>query len=385
MSLQLSTVVNAVRNRHFLFDQSRVPAPVLASQLSDFQNQLIGKAVGRDKTYLTQAISIGLAINDANDPNVAGVNTAGGVPAAVSSGTLSPVRESAGRLVEAALTTADGVTIHVAERKVTSATDTATTSTGAARTVDVDIGRILVIVQGKGKGQQRKVTSNTADTWSHTAWTSTAGYVIPDSTSMMIVVSETFLADGELGVVTELPAQSDRRGYLVRLDSNGVAYVDYTKPLTLWVDRGVNLPSIVATIGGTVRYTDGDHEDLAFTTYGRRFDPPTFPAVYRVGETLHLCGSEQDWNDVESLEILYTPRAPRFAARADYFLVPDGAEASLIAKGAEFAAARVAGLPDVTIDVRMFREDARDAENDYLRSLRLSKRARVTTIREGDY
>jgi len=372
VSLQLSDIINDVRFLHPAFDESRVPSKVLAAFLSNKQNELIGRAVERDKTYCAQQIALALAFDDANAPDVAGVGTLGGVPGTVSGSALSPDRAEAGRLVNLDAS----AVVAVAERSVTAATSTTTTSTGAGRGTNADVGKILEIVQGPGYGQQRKVTANTADTWTHAAWTT-----LPTDDSRMRVVAETLEADGERVVVTGLPSETERRGYLVRLDASGVAYIDYTKPLTLWVDRGAALPALKAVIGGTVRYADGERDALCITSYGRRHAPLWWPAVYLMGETLFLCGDETDWTDVESVELRYTPNAPAFAALTDYFLVPDAARPCLVAYGAAVAAEHAAAR-GIVIDVAMKKAEAVQAEATYLSTLRLSKRARVSTFRE---
>lgn len=382
MSLQLSAVLTAIRDRHPAFHKTRVTDAVLARYLSAYQNQLIGKCVQRDPMFLRQSLAIGIAISDASDPGTAGAGTTGGLPGEVDDdGDASVVHESAGSLVAPKLTVAAGGQIVVAERVVTSVAGQVITSTGAGRTTNQDLGRLIHITGGKGIGQVRAIASNTADSWTPTENWDT----VPDTTSLFTIVEALFASDETLGAVTELPAQSRRTGYMVRLNAQGVPYVDYSEELTMWVDRGVPLPELLTILGGTVRYTTEGHEELTVTSFARRFDEPPTPAIYVAGGVAYLVGSEQDWQGVESIEVLYTPLAPRFTARTDYFLLPDRAEAALIARGAEFAARRVNGLEDITIDLAPFREDALEAEDDLLASLRLATRARRTTFRQDRY
>jgi hypothetical protein len=197
------------------------------------------------------------------------------------------------------------------------------------------------------------------------------------------VLTPTLETDEDLGVVTELPPLSARTGYLVRLTAQGAPFIDYTQPLTVWLDRGVPLPEMVAPLGGTVRYTAADPEPLTITSFERRFDVHPTPAVYfAAGEAL-LCGDEADWADVESIEVHYTPIAPRLTRLTDYLLVPDAAEPCLVAQAAAFAARRINGTDGFQLDVRGFLEDAVQAEAEYLSTLRLAKRGRRTTFREG--
>jgi hypothetical protein len=153
---------------------------------------------------------------------------------------------------------------------------------------DADVGRLVRITAGKGLGQIREVASNTAEQWTVTANWNT----IPDATSLFEVIEANIGADETLGVVTQLPALSTHQGYLVRLNAQGVPYIDYTQPLTVSRDRGVPLPSMLAPVGGTVRYSDGDEEALDLTSYGKRYQARSSPAAYVVSGSLFLCGDE---------------------------------------------------------------------------------------------
>jgi hypothetical protein len=319
LSFTLQQVVTAARDRSQFFNKPRIGDALCARWCTEFQNELIAKALRRDAHYLEQSIGIVLALSSANTPGVAGANTSGGLPADVDdAGNLSYLEAPAGALVEALDTDDDDAVVMVADRVVTSATATTVSSTGAGRTVNEDVDRLVVIVAGKGAGQQREVVSNTATQWTVAAWET-----IPDATSVMrVVVPELEIRD-QMAVVTDLPATVTKAGYLVKLDAAGVPYVDYTSPLVAYIDQGVPLPSAIAISGGTVRYTTGDDQPLCIATYGRRFDPPEFPAVWHGGQSLFLCGNSDDWNDVVSLEVRYSPIAPAFTALADFFLLPD--------------------------------------------------------------
>lgn len=387
MSLLLSTVLTAIRDRHPAFHRTRVPNAVLGRFLSDYQNELIGKAVERDPGYLTQTLAIALSVDDANDPGTVGAGTTGALPGEVSSGGgLSVVEESAGALVFPLRTTAEGANIVVADRLVTAATSTSVSSTGAARTTNADALRLVIIVDGKGKGQERAVISNTAEQWVISTgsdgkqWTTT-----PDTTSLMRIVQVQLTADETLGVVTEIPARSARTGYLVRLTAQGAPYIDYTEPKTVWVGRGVPIPSMLAPLSGTLRSTEDEDCELCITTKGRRYDPPAMPAVYLENQSLFLCGGEGDWEEIESIELQYVPVSPEFDALTNYFLVPDAARPALVAQGAAFAAERIAGLEGIAIDPDRFAVRGAQAEVAYLSTLRLAKRSRRTTFRGGSY
>lgn len=187
-----------------------------------------------------------------------------------------------------------------------------------------------------------------------------------------------------------IPFTSTKSGFMVQLAANGSPFLDTAAPITVTVDQGVALPIVLACIGGTVRYNDGAPiEKLCITSYGRRFDPPYFPAVYFVDQFLHLCGVAEDWNGVSSIELRVTPFAPALTKLDDYFLVPDGARQCLVAFGASVAAERAAayaqGSKNPTPDVAAFVARAGLAETRYLSTLRITQRARHTTFVESDY
>lgn len=265
MSITLRTVVQAVRGLHPAFDRTRVPDTTLASALSRYQNTLIGKAVLREKTYVSQSIGIAIAA-------------------------------------------------------------------GATFAEDADH---LVDLSASG-----------------------------------------------------VPFTSTTSGFLVQVDANGVPFISTATPLMVTVDQGVSLPIVKAVIGGTVRSNDGTPtEKLTIVDYGERFDPPDFPAVYFVDQFMHLCGVAEDWNGITSIELRVTPFAPAFTKLDDYFLVPDGAEPCLVAYAGVAAARRAVayaqGEKNPAPDVAEFAADAAMAEQDYLSTLRISKRAKRVTMRDG--
>lgn len=381
MSITLGAVITAIRDRHPLFHKTRVTDAVFARFLSDYQNELIGKALARDAGYLSQSVGIAIAFSTANAPGTVGAGTTGGLPGDVSGANIVVSEETAGGLLFPLTGSDDGAVVVVAERVATAATANTISSTGAGRTTNQDLGRLVRITAGKGIGQIRAVASNTAAQWVVSAnWTT-----IPDTTSLFEIVTANIGADETLGVVTQLPAVSTRSGYLVRINAQGAPYLDYTQPLTVTLARGVPLPSMLAPIGGTVRYTDGDEEALELTTYGKRYHARSSPAAYIVSGSLYLCGDENDWTDVQSIELRYAPIAPVFTALTEYFLVPDAARPALIAAAVAFAAQRIDGTEGISMSVVGFSELADRSELAYLSTLRLGKRGRMHTFREAPY
>lgn len=186
---------------------------------------------------------------------------------------------------------------------------------------------------------------------------------------------------------TGVPFTSTTSGYLVTLDASGNPTIDTTSPIMIAVDQAVDLPIVLAVIGGTVRYTDEGTEKLCITDYGRRFNPPWFPAVYFVDQRVALCGASTDWDGITSIELRVTPFAPALTALDSYFLVPDGAKQTLVAYAASVAAERVAafaqGDKNPVPDVAGFTARYVRAETHYLSTLRISKRAKHTTFQAG--
>lgn len=385
MSLTLDDVVTAARDRHPAFHKTRAPNIVCARFATDFQNSLIALAADRDSRYLAQRVSIALAFDAGNVPGVAGAG-AGGLPGSVSeTGDFTADQSTAGLLIEARLESEDGAGITQADVPVTTAT-ACVVNAAVTRTIDADIGAILVVVAGKGYGQQRAVLDNTATQW--TVYDGVNGAPldpIPDSTSVVRIVDPAYLSSGEQAVVTALPATRTRYGYLTKLDATGTPYIDWGAPVVTQVSDGIPILPARAIVGGLARTSDGNTQELVFTSPGRRWDPPDFPAVFVMGQNLHLCGDQTDWTDWASLEIEYIPLAQAFARLTDVFLVPDAAKECLVAALAAFIAQRIAGMADVVIDPRPYQAAAAATLQTYLGSLRLTRRARRGVFREVAY
>lgn len=385
--MQLQDIITAARDRHPAFHKTRVPNAVIGRYLGDYQNELIGRCVERDKQFLAQKAVVVLSLNGASAPGSVGAGAGDGLPGNVApDGSFSAVPALSGSLVEALTTAAEGASVRVTERPATSATANDLTCNSVARVVNGDVGKVLVITEGKGIAQRRSVISNTATQWVISTGTDGRQWdTIPDATSLIMLVDPKYSSSLGVDVVTDLPSVLQQRGYLVRLDAQGVPYIDWTKPLVANVENGVALPTMLALLGGTVHYVDGDRMPLTIATQGRRFRPTAFPAVYTVGQTLFCCGERADWQDIVSLELDYVPIAPAFTLLTDLFLIADAARPALVAKAAAFMAVRVAGMPDVVIDAAPHLADGEKLEQWYLGSLRLTRRARTILFREGDY
>lgn len=149
---------------------------------------------------------------------------------------------------------------------------------------------------------------------------------------------------------------------------------------------GSPLPANQNVLGGSVLYTDDatNPDELHFTTFERRFDPPEFPAVYIINNTVYLTGRQEDWTDVASITLNYQPIIAALTALNNTFTIPDGAKPCLVAYGAFEAAIRASAL-GAKVDVGMFNSLYQASENDFLRTLRLKKRAQHNVTRPVEY
>lgn len=383
MSLTLGTIITAARDRSPWFHRSRCTDAVVARYLSDLQNELIGTAVRRDPQYVAQVANVIISLSGNDAPGTVGAGTVGGTPGTTDSdGIFSTQEQTAGALIEAKLTSAEGASVFVADRVVTSAVSTTLTSTGANRTVNQDAQRVLVITAGTGIGQRRTILSNTADTW--TISTGSDGQTwatVPDTTSLFDVVEPNYDSDDAATVFTALPATTTTTGYLVRLDAHGIPFIDFTQPLVATMDLGVSLPAMQFPLDATVWFVDGSSCALPIVTAERRFGVAGH-AIYFVGQQLFLAGCQQEWADVQSVAVRYTPIAPPFTALTDTFLIPDHARPALVSKAASFMAMRVAGMPDVQIDPSPHSAEGQRAELLFLASVSAAKRGRGLRTRE---
>jgi hypothetical protein len=245
----------------------------------------------------------------------------------------------------------------------------------------------VTIIAGKGATTApRSITANTT-----TGLTLSAPWeVTPDTTSLFQIAAPVTTVDGTMAVVTDLPAISANRGYLVKLSASGVPYIDYTTPLVAHVSRGIPLPSYFSLLGGTVRFTgaavqsDYSAVPLLIVAEAARYSVKGRPAAFVRGAQLYLCGTDVDWIGVESITLQYVPVPPAFTARTDLFLLPDTALPALAASGAVFAASRiygVEGVPQPPTDLLVAQAQA--AEAAFLTTISLTKRARIGRVRPG--
>lgn len=389
MSLTVQAAIDMVRSRHPAFSRYMVPDRALADFFTTEQQRLMSLALMRDRSYLAQSLSIAFDLQraDLDAPGTAGAGTTGGVPG-VAGSPLQAVQATTG----AAAVVTPG-TVFVSDTSITASSATTLTGFAVAWTVNAYTNQLARIVAGKGAGSApRTIASNTA-----TILTVSAPWeVTPDTTSVFQVVAPVQTLDGTMAAVTDLPAVNTNRGYLVKLNAQGVPYLDYTTSLVSHVSRGVPLPSYHSVLGGTVRYlasagagwatpqADYGATPLTLVSEAMRYAPPRRPAAYVRGSQLYLIGARSEWDGVESIDLTYVPVPPSFTARTDLFLLPDTAMPCLAARGALFAASRITGIegvPQPPADI--LAKEAADAEASFLMTISLTKRARFGRVRPG--
>lgn len=376
MAITLTDVVLGARGRHPSFDRRLVPDATLARYLTGYQRELASKALQVDKTFLAQQMSVGFDISANNAVGTVGAGT-GGRPIDASVSATTVVNAPVGTAAEVDVSGSDIVTL-VSESVVASATSTTLTKTAAGWTTNAYATYTVVIVSGRGTGQRRTITSNTATVLTVSqAWATT-----PDTTSTFVIVDESVESDYSFGAVAAAPFTADRYGYLVRVNASGTAYVDYTLPLVASYAVGIPLPPHHLLIGGTV-YQGTDASPLTLISYDARFDARAPFACYELNGQLFLVGEEADWTGVTSLDLRYVPIAPALTALTDTFLLPDSAYQALVDGAAYHAALRVNGADGVPALAIGAMADAMDrSQREFVRMVGAGKRNRFAVIKE---
>lgn len=383
MALALGDLLTAARDRHPLFHRTRVPDAVGARFLTGFQRQLLAKIAETNPELVAQQASVAFAATPENAVGVVGAGTSGGLPAGLVGGQPVELELPAGSALEMDF---DGAQVLVPASVVGSATATSLTKPGAGWTVDQWAGKYTWLPAGPGVGQRRAVLSNTADTIVISTGSDGQEWAtLPVAGETMFEVVDPFVElTQEVGVITALPAESQRVGYLVRLNAQGLPYIDLARPLLATFDVGIDLPPHEYLLGGAVRFESGDQTDLELRRYQQRW---TLGAggygAYVMNGQLFLIGGRTVWGGVAAFDLRYVPIAPALTALTDYLLLPDSAYAVLVARLAELFANRVNGLPDAPkIDVGRLTAAADEAEGVFLESVGRTARAFPQYVRE---
>lgn len=113
--------------------------------------------------------------------------------------------------------------------------------------------------------------------------------------------------------------------------------------------NGHPIPAYERIIGGDMKISgeaDPRRHDFELVPWGQRHRASVDRGGYILEETLYLQGTENDWDDVEKIELLYIPELTELSAESDQPNLPDRAQSPLELHGAMFMARRgVDGQP----------------------------------------
>lgn len=366
MALTLGDLINAARDRSPWFTRQNVPHAVVARYLTGLQRRYLSKIAEVNAEAYAQQASVVFAVSPENAVGVVAAGSAGGLPASLVAGAPVGVELPAGSAVEMDF---DNAQILYPQTVVAQAANFNVGVGGAPWVVNAYAGKYVHITDGPGIGQRRQIISNTNNLLIIAAsdgrdWATTP---VPGASVFEIVNPVPEISEG-VGVVTALPADTTRVGYLVRLNALGVPYIDLTKPLVATFGVGIDLPPMEYPIGGAVRFATGEEAAFEFRRYGQRWTLGVSGyGGYILGGKLFLIGATDVWGGVASIDLRYVPIAPALTALTDLLLLDDTAYDSLVARGALLMANRVNGLPDVgKVDATGFVSEAQEAESTFL-------------------
>ena len=164
-------------------------------------------------------------------------------------------------------------------------------------------------------------------------------------------------------------------------------------PITAGEDTPQTIPAFHHVRGGTVHFDDEgmDTKGLELVTWERRFRTPFNYAAYTVGPSLYLTGLDEDWDDVVSVDVKYTPIPPALPETATALTasmtLTDQARGVCQWMLAEHMAVRAAAHPDTPEpsrpDVGYFATKAAQARADFRLAVAQQRRNRTWQMTEG--
>lgn len=389
MSLTLGAVIEASRDRNPEFAKTRCPDLVFARFFTGYQREALSMAMERTPEYITGQVSIVFPPTGANINNPLGsigAGTDGGLPAVVDPlGNIQAITQVVGNSVEMPVLDAP---VSYGPSTILAATQTTLQAANAPGWgVNQWAGYSVAIVAGTDVGDVLGILSNTTDTLTVIG---TSGFaLVPDTTSLFTIVTVTPQVDQATAAVIGFPIRGSRLSYLVRLDASGHAYLDFTQAMVGQFDLGIQLPPNKGLLGAPTIYFSNnpqgwnDTDQLTIVDYSQRFGPKGLYSAYLQNNQLFFIGQLCDWNGIQSVDVRYIPIPGEFQALTDTFLLTDDAYNVLVSRGAEFAAERMAGLPDTKpIDISYYTSHAEKAEAIWLNQIGNLKRAKASQIRE---
>lgn len=381
MTLTARDPVDAVRLLHPAFDDRRTPRGLILRQLSQIQRLLVQKANKIDPNVVARPVSVILAFNPSDVPGNVGAGTASGLPGVAQVDGTDLTDAPAGALFE--LLSGDEQPILASDFVPDAATTLTIEKTGAGWTVNEFAGKVVLIPAGLGYGQVAEILSNTDEVLSLDP--ETPFVTAPDSTSLIRVVAGNTGAPGNVVAFTALPALRQQKGWLVKLDDQGTAYIDLDSPLVANVSQGVPLVPHLTFLGGTVRMSNPQVGPYPFelTPYGSRLNNrQNRYAGYIQGGELHLLGSEQDWFGCASIDCRLVPVPPELTALTDPLLLDEGARDALTYILAERLGRRLLEHGVSQAQFAVMQADAREFLTEWLDSIGRSSVADISFVDE---
>lgn len=328
MTLRAGDIIARARFEHPAFQRTVAPVSVCANLLNRVQRELVMRAYQLNQWYLTSTYAV--ALLPGQDIAQLGAGEDQGAPLVEGTTTLARSSTDAGSLAEVAST----AQILVSERKVSGAGSNSLIDSTAVMAVDAYVADVLVITAGPGVGQVREILSNTVDSFTITeAWE-----VNPTEESLYEVRFPGYAVDGSLGVQLGFsPPEGTRQGWLVKIGTDGMPYLDLAQPVQVQVSAGIPIPpNYQLNPSGVVRLArtpKGDGQQYPFRLINPvdALQPGGGFRGYVRGGRLFLAAPFVQWRDVSSIEVTYCPIPPAVTRAGDALLLPEDAEEALVA------------------------------------------------------
>jgi len=331
VALRAGEVIALARHRHAALRPTSAPQVIAYECLGRAQRELFLRGGSMDAYFGAQTTMIYFDLDAANTPEQVTAGAAGGLPIDVDSDGIDLATGPAGGAAgwEGTILVADRV-------KPTAASGTGGKIPGTF-TLNQLQGGIARIDDGPGAGQEREIASNLTDG----TFTIVGTWDLTLTSLVTVYQAAALVTDG--GAITQLPAYAESRRYLVRLDATGAAYIDFTKPLLARFGAPLALPPMLTVLDGTVHFTDPQIREKPFLTVprGQRHAKAPYFSGHLMNGRLYLHGTEQEWKDVQNIELQYVPDPEDPTGDDDYLLLGDDARDAVVALTASLMAERL--------------------------------------------
>lgn len=150
-------------------------------------------------------------------------------------------------------------------------------------------------------------------------------------------------------------------------------------------EAGASIVANVHVTGGTVKFdaASRDDEDLVIVPFRERLEEYKYRwGAYIEGNTFKPLGREEDWDEVDEVELVVFPVATELTGRTSSIDLPGHPRPVIVAAVAHFLAKRAPADADPPVDRAEFREDRRVAEERYIDAEAGRLRAYVGKVRE---